>query len=291
MSGAERHACPGHGGPDGPDDAAPPVCLDRATVRIGERTVLSDASLTVPAGAFVGVLGPNGAGKSSLMRAILGIVPVPAGSISVFGRPVGGRAVGRGNHDIGYMPQFHARPAPRLDGRSFIATALHGERWGLPCDWRAGPHRRHDAAEIDRVLDLVGAAHLARRPIDHLSGGERQRLLLAQALLGRPRLLLLDEPLASLDPHHARDVVALVDRIRRTLGIAVLFSTHDLNPLLGVMDMVLYVGRGAARLGPVDDVVTGPVLSALYGTTVEVIRAGGRIFVVADGADGADGQE
>ncbi|ACI51717.1 ABC transporter related [Gluconacetobacter diazotrophicus PA1 5] len=259
---------------------APPVRFDRATLRIGERTILSDASLTVPAGAFVGVLGPNGAGKSSLMRAILGIVPVPDGRISVFGRPVG-----RGNHDIGYMPQFQARPAPRLDGRSFIAAALHGERWGLPCDWRPGRHRRRDAAEIDRVLDLVGATHLARRPIDHLSGGERQRLLLAQALLGRPRLLLLDEPLASLDPHRARDVVALVDRIRRRLGIAVLFSTHDLNPLLGVMDMVLYVGRGAARLGPVDEVVTGPVLSALYGTPVEVIRAGGRIFVVADGAD------
>ncbi|GBR06042.1 Mn2+/Zn2+ transporter ATP-binding protein [Gluconacetobacter liquefaciens NRIC 0522] len=107
--------------------------------------------------------------------------------------------------------------------------------------------------------------------------------MLAQALLGRPRLLLLDEPLASLDPHRAREVVALVDRIRRQLGIAVLFSTHDLNPLLGVMDRVLYVGRGAARLGTVDEVVTGPVLSALYGVPVEVIRANGRIFVVADG--------
>ncbi|MBB2196465.1 ATP-binding cassette domain-containing protein [Gluconacetobacter sp. 1c LMG 22058] len=256
----------------------PPVDMAQVTLRIGARTILSDVGLTVPAGAFVGMLGPNGAGKSSLIRAILGVVPVSAGRIAVFGRPVG-----RGNHDIGYLPQFPARSAPRLDGRSFIAAALHGERWGLPCDWRPGRHRCHDAMEIDRVLDLVGAMHLARRPIDHLSGGERQRLLLAQALLGRPRLLLLDEPLASLDPHRAREVVALVDRIRRQLGIAVLFSTHDLNPLLGVMDRVLYVGRGAARLGTVDEVVTGPVLSALYGVPVEVIRANGRIFVVADG--------
>ncbi|GBQ82209.1 Mn2+/Zn2+ transporter ATP-binding protein [Gluconacetobacter johannae DSM 13595] len=260
-----------------PGPAAPPVRLDRATIRIGGRTILSDASLTVSEGAFVGVLGPNGAGKTSLMRAILGIVPVAAGEISVFGRPVG-----RGNHDIGYMPQFHGRVVPRLDGRSFIAAALHGERWGLPCDWGWGRHRRHDAAEVDRVLALVRATHLAERPIHQLSGGERQRLLLAQALVGRPRLLLLDEPLASLDPHGQRAVVALVNDIRRQLGIAVLFSTHDLNPLLGVMDEVLYVGRGAARLGPVDEVATGPVLSALYGTPVEVIRAGGRIFVVAD---------
>ncbi|WP_246384806.1 metal ABC transporter ATP-binding protein [Gluconacetobacter asukensis] len=277
MNGHDGHGC--CGGPPAPaSPAMPPVDMAHVTLRIGDRIILSDVGLTVPAGAFVGMLGPNGAGKSSLIRAILGVVPVAAGRISVFGRPVG-----RGNHDIGYLPQFPARSAPRLDGRSFIAAALHGERWGLPCDWRPGRHRRHDAMEIDRVLDLVGAMHLARRPIDHLSGGERQRLLLAQALLGRPRLLLLDEPLASLDPHRAREVVALVDTIRRQLGIAVLFSTHDLNPLLGVMDRVLYVGRGAARLGTVDEVVTGPVLSALYGMPVEVIRANGRIFVVADG--------
>jgi zinc/manganese transport system ATP-binding protein len=138
---------------------------------------------------------------------------------------------------------------------------------------------------VDRVLDLVGARPLARRPLSELSGGERQRLLLAQALVGAPRLLLLDEPLISLDPHHAGDVVALVKSLQVALGLTVLFSAHELNPLLGALDQVLYLGRGQAALGAVDEVITGPVLSRLYGADIEVVRLGGRIFVMSGSHD------
>ena len=136
---------------------------------------------------------------------------------------------------------------------------------------------------------MVGATALARRPLGDLSGGERQRLLLSQALLGRPKLLLLDEPLISLDPTHQRGVVALVSRLQRDLGLAVLFSAHELNPLLNAIDRVLYVGGGRAVLGTVDEVITGPVLSRLYGSPIEVLRMGRRIFVMAGDAE-AEGE-
>jgi zinc/manganese transport system ATP-binding protein len=244
--------------------------LAGATLALGQRTVLRDVSFAIASQGFVGVLGPNGAGKTTLMRALLGLVPASAGIIRVFGQPVR-----RGNPAIGYMPQTRAGFASRqLSGWDFVAAAANGQRWGLPALDAAG---RRDVA---RALDLVDAAELARAPLAALSGGERQRLLLAQALLGQPRLLLLDEPLASLDPAHQQGVVALVRRVQQALGIAVLFSAHDLNPLLGVMDQVLYLGGGQAVLGAVADVVTAPVLSRLYGAVIDVVHLNGRIFVL-----------
>ncbi|MDE2580965.1 MAG: ATP-binding cassette domain-containing protein, partial [Rhodospirillales bacterium] len=142
-----------------------------------------------------------------------------------------------------------------------------------------------ERAAVDRALDLVDARALARRPLAALSGGERQRLLLAQALLGAPRLLLLDEPLISLDPHRQAEVVALVREVQRRLGIAVLFSAHEVNPLLAAMDRVLYLGAGQAAIGPVAEVVAAPVLSRLYGTPIEVLEVRGRLFVMSGGQD------
>ncbi len=238
---------------------------------LGDRTVLAGVSFEIAAREFVGVLGPNGSGKTTLMRAVLGLVSPSGGTICVLGRPAG-----RGNPDIGYMPQVHGNIAgSRLSGHDFVASAVNGHRLGLPL---AG---RSSRAEVARVLDLVGGRELGRRPLSELSGGERQRLLLAQALIGRPRLLLLDEPLISLDPHHQNEVVALVKSLQAELGIAVLFSAHELNPLLGALDRVLYLGGGNAALGTVDEVITGPVLSRLYGSDIEVVRLGGRIFVMS----------
>jgi zinc/manganese transport system ATP-binding protein len=240
---------------------------------LGRRTVLDDVSFAVRASEFVGVLGPNGAGKTTLMRALLGLLRPSAGTIAVLGA-----AAAFGNPAVGYIPQHRATVAGmRLRGWDFVAGAMAGHRWGLPLLDGAG--RR----EVARVLALVDATALARRPLRDLSGGERQRLLLAQALLGRPKLLLLDEPLMSLDPHHQHAVVALVRDLQRQLGIAVLFSAHELNPLLGALDRVLYLGGGQAALGTVDEVITGPVLSRLYGSEIDVIRLAGRIFVMSGG--------
>jgi zinc/manganese transport system ATP-binding protein len=243
------------------------------TLALGGRVVLADVGFAVAGGDFVGVLGPNGAGKSTLIRAVLGLVPPARGAIRVLGG-----AATRGNPAIGYMPQMRGGiPALRLSGRDFVASALDGHRLGLPLPGRAG------RAEIDRVLGLVDARELACRPLGELSGGERQRLLLAQALMGRPRLLLLDEPLINLDPHREREVIDLVKRLQSDLGVTVLFSAHEVNPLLGAIDRVLYLGNRQAALGTVEEVITGPVLSRLYGADIEVVRVGDRIFVMSGG--------
>ncbi|BDC37182.1 ABC transporter ATP-binding protein [Paraburkholderia terrae] len=254
---------------------APVLELDRVTLELGDRTILRDTSFTIRQGEFIGVLGPNGAGKTTLMRSVLGLVPAASGTVRVLGEPVV-----RGNPSIGYMPQTRSALAGRrVRGRDFVAMAADGHRWGLPhADAKA-------RADVERVLELVGGTALAARPLSELSGGERQRLLLAQCLLGNPRLLLLDEPLISLDPHHQKTVVELVKRVQQELGIAVLFSAHELNPLLHALDRVLYLGNGVAALGTVDEVITKPVLSRLYGSTIDVMRVNGRIFVMSGDFD------
>ena len=249
--------------------------LDRATIAIGGRSVLVDASFAIKRGEFIGVLGPNGAGKTTLMRAILGLLPPRAGEIRVFGR-----APQRGDRNIGYLPQVRTvLPDLRVRGFDFIASSVHGERWGVPSLSRA------DRIMIDRTLTAAGAGDLAARPLSDMSGGERQRLLLAQALLGEPQLLLLDEPLISLDYRYQEAVVDLVRRFTRERNITVLFSAHELNQLIGTLDRVLYLGNGHAALGTVAEVVTGPVLSQLYGTDINVVHADGHIFVLSRGRD------
>jgi zinc/manganese transport system ATP-binding protein len=251
------------------------VELDRATLRIGGRTVLADASFVIRAGEFIGVLGPNGAGKTTLMRAILGLLPPSAGTLRVFGR-----APQCGDHTIGYLPQVRTvLPDLRVRGLDFIGASLNGQRWGLPS------LTRRDRGMIEDTLDAVGARDLARRPLSEMSGGERQRLLLAQALIGQPKLLLLDEPLISLDARHQEVAIDVVRKVCRERGITVLFSAHELNQLLGTLDRVLYLGNGQAVLGTVDEVITAPVLSRLYGTDIQVVRADGHIFVMSRGRD------
>jgi zinc/manganese transport system ATP-binding protein len=242
---------------------------------LGGRDVLAGVSLEIATGEFVGVLGPNGAGKTTLMRAVLGLLPASRGTISVLGRPAA-----RGNPAIGYMPQIRSSGGDlRLSGWDFVASVVNGHRLGLPF---ASKEAR---AEVDRVLDLVGVRDLARRPLAEMSGGERQRLLLAAALIGGPQLLLLDEPLVNLDPYHQGDLVRLIKSLCDELGVTILFSAHEVNPLLGVLDRVLYLARGQAALGTVDDVITGPVLSRLYGAEIDVVRVKGRIFVISGDQD------
>ena len=245
--------------------------LTGVTLARADRVVLSDVSVTIRPGEFVGVFGPNGAGKTTLLHAVLGLIRPAAGELRVLGK-----AAGRGNPDAGYLPQRHGQATDlRLRGWDFVASALRGERWGLALAGRSSGH------EIERVLATVEAEALATRPLTELSGGELQRLLLAQALLGQPKLLLLDEPLVSLDPHFQATIVALVKRIQQTEGITILFTAHDPNPLLGAMDRVLYLGQGHATLGTVDEVITGEVLSRLYGTPIEVLRVNQRFVVVS----------
>lgn len=251
------------------------IALDHVTLRVGSRIVLSDVSFDIEAGEFIGVLGPNGAGKTTLMRAILGLLPPTSGSVKVFGH-----TPERGNPAIGYLPQLRTvLPDLRVRGLDFIASSLNGERWGLPS------FSLYDRSMIEETLDAVGARDLAARPLSDMSGGERQRLLLAQALIGQPKLLLLDEPLISLDARHQEVAIDVVRKVCRERKITVLFSAHELNQLLGTLDRVLYLGNGQAVLGAVEEVVTAPVLSRLYGTEIQVVRADDHIFVMSRGRD------
>jgi zinc/manganese transport system ATP-binding protein len=253
----------------------PAIELQKVTLALGGRAVLRDVSFAIQPGEFIGVLGPNGAGKTTLMRAILGLLAPQSGSLRVFGR-----APEKGDPTIGYLPQLRTvLPDLAVRGVDFIGASLNGHRWGIPSLSRA------DRKAIDATLESVGARELGMRPLNEMSGGERQRLLLAQALLGQPKLLLLDEPLIMLDSRHQEVAIDVVRRVCRERGITVLFSAHELNQLIGALDRVLYLGGEHAVLGSIDEVVTGPVLSRLYGTEIEVVRARGHIFVLSRGRD------
>ena len=250
-----------------------PTALKISGLRItlGGNAILTGVDADIQAGEFVGIFGPNGAGKTTLVRAIVDTLRPSAGRIEIFGEPPG-----RASRYIGYMPQSNSGlELTALSARAIIEAVCEGERWGLP--WSTKRTRR----EVERVLQLAGAAGYANRSFAQLSGGERQRVMLAQALLGEPKILVLDEPLASLDPRNQALLIEAVARVKEQTGATILFVAHDMNPLLHVMDRVLHMAGGGAILGRLDEVVNSESLSKLYGFPIEVVRAGERVFVVS----------
>ncbi len=250
------------------------VAFKDAAVQLGKRTVWRQATFQIEPGEFVAILGPNGAGKSTLLRLLLGLLRPSEGSVSVLGR-----APWRGNAAIGYVPQRRLLDADLpVRGRDLVMLGLNGLRWGFSLP---GPARRQQHARVEATLDAVEATAYADRPIGQLSGGEQQRLFLAQALVGQPRLLLLDEPLASLDLRSQLSISHLVAQLARERGFTVMLVTHDVNPVLPVVDRVLYLARGHVAIGAVDEIITTQKLSSLYGAPVEVLHdSQGRVFVV-----------
>lgn len=252
--------------------AAEPILeLEGIGVRLGGRQILHDVRFAVRAGELTGLIGSNGAGKTTIIRVVLGLLAPSSGRVLIDGRPRPRR-----NRAVGYVPQRVALdPDLPLRARDLVALGLDGHRPGIALPSR---HRRQ---LVDDMLEAVDAATFADARVGELSGGEQQRVLIAHALIGRPRLLLLDEPLANLDIRSENEVVELLARIAREHRLAVLLSAHDLNPVLPVVDRVVYVAEGRVASGTTADVVTTEVLSKLYGRHVDVLHLHGRIVVVA----------
>jgi zinc/manganese transport system ATP-binding protein len=261
-----------------PDEPATVVRLDHAEIRIGGRAIWSEVSLQVQAGEFVAILGPNGAGKSTLLAAILGLRQLASGTVEVLGGPPG-----RHSARVGYLPQRRAfDPSTRIRGVDLVRLGWDGDRWGSPLPgWLSGGRARQAGERVAEVIELVGAQDYARRPIGQCSGGEQQRLLIAQALVRRPDLLVLDEPLDSLDVTNQASVSALIQQVCRDHGVAVLLVAHDVNPILPYLDKVIYLARGGALIGTPAQVITADTLSRLYDTPIDVLRdRAGRLVVV-----------
>ena len=255
--------------------APPAVRFERVTLSYGARAIWSDLSLDIRPGTFVAILGPNGSGKTSLLRAILGLVAPSGGRIEVLGR-----APQRGDPGIGYVPQ-HSSFDPDLPfrGRDLVRLGIDGHRWGI------GLPDATARARVDRVLASVDAEGYADAPIGRLSGGEQQRLRIAQALVGDPQVLLCDEPLANLDLRYQQTITALIAAWRERTGGTVLFVTHDVNPVLRLVDQVLFVVSGRWAAGTPDEVLTSERMSELYRSHVDVVRVHGRIVVVGESTE------
>jgi zinc/manganese transport system ATP-binding protein len=238
--------------------------LEGVGVRLGGRQVLSDVTFSLAHGEFTGIIGPNGAGKTTLLRVILGLLEPSGGQVLV------------DRKSIGYVPQkLVIDPDMPLRARDVVSLGLDGHRLGF-----ALPSRQRREL-VERALADVGAAGYADARVGELSGGEQQRVLIAHALISRPKLLLLDEPLANLDLRSEQEIVAVLGRLAREHEISVLLSAHDMNPLLGVMNRIVYVANGRAASGPTDEVVTSEGLTRLYGHHVDVVRVHDRVLVVA----------
>jgi zinc/manganese transport system ATP-binding protein len=248
------------------------LTLDGIGVRLGGRQVLSDVSFSLGMGEFTGIIGPNGAGKTTLLRVILGLIEPSGGRVLVNGAPLHRK----NKSAIGYVPQkLVIDPDMPLRARDVVSLGLDGHKLGF-----AFPSRERSEL-VAAALSDVGAIAYADARVGELSGGEQQRVLIAHALISRPKLLLLDEPLANLDLRSEQEIVTVLGKLAREHGISVLLSAHDMNPLLSSMDRIVYVANGHAVAGPTDEVVTSEGLTALYGHTVDVIRVRDRVLVVA----------
>jgi zinc/manganese transport system ATP-binding protein len=216
------------------------------------------------------LIGSNGAGKITLFRVILGLQAPATGVVRISGVPPTRR-----NRSIGCVPQkLVIDPDTPLRAQDVVSLGLDGHRLGIP--WPSRERR----ARVEEMLEAVGAGRFADARGGNLSGGELQRVLIAHALISRPPLLSLDEPLANLDIRSEQEVVELLARIAKQQRIAVLVSAHEMNTLLPVMDRVRYLAARRAASGTTEEVARQDVLSALYGHHVDVLHVHNRILVV-----------
>jgi zinc/manganese transport system ATP-binding protein len=250
--------------------AKPVLSVKGASLTFGEKRLWHNLNLDIAPGEFVAVLGTNGSGKTTLLKAILGQEKLDSGSIEIAGKPIK-----HGSRDIGYIPQHRSVDASTpLLAKDLLALGLNGHRYGISL------HARKDRARVEHILGCINGHELARKPIGELSGGELQRFRVGQAVIDEPDLILADEPLSALDPAQQKIIADLLDQERKDHSAAVMFVTHDVNPILSMVDRVLYLANGQYRIGTPDEVMRSEVLSELYNTEIDVVRNQGRIVVI-----------
>ncbi len=250
--------------------------LEGVSISRSGREVLHDVTFDIYKGKFIGLIGTNGSGKTTLLRAILGIVSPSSGHIRFPSSSKQGSS-----NNIGYVPQkIDFDPDMPLRARDLVALGLDGNRLGI------SKRKKSDKLLVDSLLEQVGGTEFANSRVGELSGGEQQRIMIAHALISKPELILLDEPLANLDLRSQVEIVTLVSNLAKDSNITVLISTHDMNPLLPVMDRIIYIANGKVASGEVSEVVTTESLSSLYGHHVEVVNLKGRILVVPEFEEG-----
>ncbi|GAS87695.1 ABC transporter [Mycolicibacterium brisbanense] len=238
----------------------PALVFDDVSVVRGGRLIWSEGTFSIPAGGIVALIGSNGSGKSTMLQVVLGLLPMASGSVRVLGGKPGDN-----NDLIGYVPQdYVAGAGEAIRARDAVMLGLTGRRWGLRRTTEA------DRARVAEALTWVEADEFADRRLSQLSGGQRQRIALANALVGHPKMLILDEPLAALDLRNQHEIVQLLSRLNAELSVTILVVAHDLNPLLSVLDSAIYLLDGHAHYAAIDEVVDADLLTHLYGTKVQV---------------------
>ncbi len=246
------------------------ISIQKLCYNVGGRRIIHEMSLDVEQGEFIAILGPNGSGKSTLLKLLLGLLRPTRGNISILGK-----TPKRGNSMIGYAPQHRVLEADlALRARDVVGFGLDGNKWGI-----GFPNKKRTEL-ITNALDEVDALGFADAPVGHLSGGEQQRLLIAQALITNPKIMLLDEPLSNIDIHHGQEIISLLRKLAMKKNVTILFVSHDVNPLLPVIDRVLFMVNGHSAVGTTDKVLTSETLSKIYSTPIQVVKALDRIFVV-----------
>ncbi len=236
------------------------IAVDNLSLRLCQTRVLEQVSARFERGRVTAILGPNGAGKTSLLRAVAGLVAVEAGDVSLARLSLQDRA-----RTIGYLPQ-NGQPAWAITVRELV------ELGRLPHRSRFAALSPADDAAIAAALEATDMAALADRPVDALSGGEKARAKFARVLAGDPDWILADEPLANLDPPHARDVERLL-RGAADGGKGVIVVLHQLNAALRLADDVVLIKSGRVlAAGPVGDVLVPDTLEALFGMRFELVE-------------------
>jgi ABC-type Mn2+/Zn2+ transport system ATPase subunit len=250
-----------------------PIHFDHVSLGYGKRPLLTDIDFRVPEGDFLGVVGPNGSGKTTILRALLGTLKPLAGEVHL-----------ASGLRFGYVPQRdqvdYGFPLKVVD----VVMMGRYDRIGL--GRRPGAADR-EAAHV--ALEHVGIRDLADRQLASLSGGQRQRALIARALVGRPNVLILDEPTNGMDLVSTTQILGLARELHERDRLTVIMVSHALNEVANYVDRIALVMNGAFRIGSVDEILSEKVLSDMYGIPVDVDSFDGHRVVLARRAQGGEG--